>query len=418
MKKTILLLCFGCLLVSSTHAQGFLKRLGRSKTPKPTTFNRTLPTWPKRVSGVLKTRAEKATTQAYHMQRMVTTPNLRVPRDILYGPTQKVYFSDKKGRKTVQQLHSQLPYLQGSGNVATENAANYLVATQNRLYTLFAKSIIARQPRVPKIMHQVTEQTAHIGKPENAATWLAQQVPSDTQILIVGEGFYHNPSTVDAFASFLPKLREQMPDREMILLTNYLAKNINWHEQLGASSVNKSGYKPVWQNAYENGIEIIGIEDPRFEEYDVGFDGIDDTGVPAFRSWGTSFVSLDLAAKDMQQHVQAIQQLHPNALIILHVDQWQASYNVPFSLASRLVSSEKKLYATGITSKTALQHHNPFPEEEANRLSSRTTLFEQMYMEASLPEEGVVSREVAKEVGSDAWIKIPFDESKTDNGQY
>ena len=418
MKKTILLLCFGCLLVSSTHAQGFLKRLGGSKTPKPTSFSRKLPTRPKRAGEVLKGRAERSIAEAYRLQKLATTPEVRVPKDIWSGPTDKVVLDNRQTLHMLQQLHSQLPYLQGSGNVATENAANYLVATQNRLYTLFAKSIMERKPRVPEIMQQVKEQTAHIEKPGNPTSWLAQQIPAHTRVLLVGEGFYHNPATVDALASFLPQLRQQMPNREIILLTNSL--DVTWSPQLDKSSVAKyrPGYEPVWQNAYENGIEVIGIEDLRFERDDVDFDGIDDTGIPAFRSWGTSFVALDLAAKELKQQLEVMQSLHPDALIVLHVDQWQASYNVPFSLASKLEKQEPNLYVTGIISKTALQHYSPFPEEKAERLSLRTTLFEQMYVDATLPEEGVVSRGVAKEVGSDAWIKIPFDESKTDSGQY
>jgi len=392
-----------------------------SKTSKTLgSINRKLPQQTRVVSKVLTNRAATTNTQALKMQTLITTPSIRVPGDITRGPVNTVNLSTPQDLKLVQQTHPDAPYLQGTGKLVEANITNYLAAEHNRRYSSFAQSIMDRTPRVPQIMQQLKEQTGELVPPENAVSWLAQQIPADTHTLLIGQGFYHNPSTVDAIASFLPELRKKMPNREIILLTDFLEKDVIWTDQLDVTDIAdyRCGYEPVWKNAQNNGIKVIGMKDLTFQGYDISFIGTDDTGAPAFRFLKNSFEVLDLAGKEMQQQLKIIQEQHPDALVILHVNQWQASYNLPFSLANKIARTEAQLYVTQITSKTTLQLYHPFPGEEEERLSFRTTLFEQMYAEAQLPDEGVVTRDLAKDVGSDAWIKISFNENKIDAGEY
>lgn len=419
MKKLIILICCCCVLCLPADAQGLLKRLtGVGRKTTSSSFNRKLPQQTRRVAPVLNRRAEAARAEAVQMQQAITTPHTRVPKDIVHGPVNEVFLGSVDDMRLLQQTHPQHPYLQGTGALVEQNITNYLSAAHNRLYTQFAKSIQEREPRVPEIMQQVQQQTAALPKPENPAAWLAQQVPADTHVLVVGEGFYHNPSTVDAATAFLPELRKQMPNRPIIMLSDFLEEKVVWTPELDRTAAEHPGYEPLWQSAHAQNIQVIGIQNPLLQGFTASFYGMDDTGLPASRDWEGSFEAMEFAGQDIQQKLAEVQSQNPDALIVLHIDQWQGSYNLPFSLVNKLAAQEPKLYVTAITSQTTLQLYHPFPGEEAERLSTRTTLFEQMYQQASLPDEGVVSRNLAKDVGTDAWIKIPFDPAKTDTGQY
>ena len=426
MKKLMLIVCCCSLLPVCAHAGGplrpmaLLRKVNRSVTRHFTSVSPKLPR-PKAAAGVLERRAITAERNAFQAQQQLTQQGLHTPKDILRGPTQHVYF-DKKGFKSLQQTYPSLPYVQGRGKVVEQNVENMVSARNNRLYTRLANSVLDRYPRIQEIMEQVHVQTGPIGKPENPTQWLAKQIPNDTHVLLVGEGFYNNPGTVDAIADFLPHLRQEMPEREIIILTTDLDKGIRWTPQLdtaGLESYNKKR-EIIWKNAYDNDMQVIGSHNSKLENYDASLAGLNDEGVPAFRFWATSFEALDIQAKEIMQDLADVQAKHPNALIVLHVEQAQSSYTLPFSLANKLKATEQNLFVADITSKTSVRHDGFFFEdaEKNGGVSPRTLPFEQMYPEASLPDAGVVSRELAEDVGSDAWIKIPYDKAKQDTGRH
>ena len=435
MKKIILILCCCSLFPLQTHAQiwGLLKSAGKAGAKKgatttvaktgTTTFNRNLPNQTRRVATVLERRAADSYRRAAEAQARVESTKAKFPYSFRPKAVQSVSLGEHHGvsaLKVAQQTHPQ-PYLQGSAARIERNMANYIQAQNNRLFTQFANSIADKQARLPEILHKVQAETQQIGMPENPTRWLAEQIPANTNILVLGEGFYHNPSVIDATSAFLTELRRKMPERKIILLTHSLESDVAWTPQLNPAVVEdyRVGREPFYKNAYENNMEVIGLKDARFSHYDIALQAISPKGYEQSYFWVNSYEALQQQGTLLLEKVASIRAQYPDALIIVHVNQDQSSYNLPFSLANRLETNNEKLFVTGITSKTYIQRKaNPFPGEETQPLTTRTTLFEQMYEQAHLPDEGVVSKGLAKDVGADAWIKVPFNPAKTDTGIY
>ena len=373
------------------------------------------------VAPVLDARATTSVAVAAQTRKQLAQAGANVPR---YVPAERTFLDDKDLLR-MQQLHPQ-SYLQGKPKqVIFKNNENYLTAEHNRRYIGYAHSIQQRLPRVAQIMEQLQTTVRVPQAGENPARWLAGQVPADTRVLAIGQGFYFNPAVVDATEEFLVALRQQMPQRDIIVLTSFLEDGTEWSPQLESSITTdnylyRKGYEPLWQSAHAQQIQVIGMEKSDiFRKFTGSLEGTDSNGVPSDAFWEYTLEAAAMRAQLFEKNVKKYQQLYPDALIVLYVEQAQASFNFPFSAVNKL--PEEGLYAVGIVSKTTPKlraNGFMFPGEEEQKLSTRTTLFEQMYAQAQLPQAGAVARGLAKDVGSDSWIKIEYNPEKQDHGEY
>lgn len=414
MKKLCLFLLFFTVLpLQAQTPVKWLKNIGKGLVgPAPSA---------KSVTPVLSSRANTTARAASQVRENLVKQGLQVPGITL--PTDRTFLPEDELAQ-IQKTHPQ-PYLnKGKEAVVLKNNEDFITAEHNRKYILYANTILARNPHVPEILNRVKATAVSPTATETSAEWLAKQIPASTDVLCVGMGFYHNPSTIDGFSDFLTALRQQMPEREIILLSSYLEDGVVWTTKLDASITEsryyRKGYEPLWQNAYYHDISIIGMKrSDIFRQFTGNMQGNDGSGIPFNRPWEFSLEASAMEGKMFQEKLQAVREKHPDALIILHTGLEQGSLNFPFSVAKRLEGVEKNLYVASITSKTVLQNqYIAFPGEEHLQLTTRSTLFEQMYPQAHLPNEGAVSRTLAKDVGADAWIKIEFNPAKQDNGQY
>lgn len=425
MKKLMLILCYCCLLPLQASAQGpkgVLARLGKyfaTQTKKPTVGAVVKPS---AVAETLHMRAFDSAVRATLKNLDVRAQGARIPYEINRAPiTRADLVEGRQGPNDLELAQAIFPqqYLQGKGEIVEANIANYVQAANNRLLKMVGTSILNRKPRVPEILERVNSLVTPFGKPKDPAYWLAQQVPLHTRVLVVGEGFYNNPSTVDATSAFLADLRLRMPDRKIVLLSYRLDKGVEWTPELNPLTLNHHtpGRDPFYKKAYDMGIKVIGMYDQKFNHDGIILQSRDSHGYPHHIFWSNSYQAAQLEGNAMLEQLQMVKRQNPDALIIMHVDQEQASLNLPFSMANKLERGERDLYVVSITSKTRIPSSDPFPGEE-DMITTRTTQFEQMYQEAHLPDEGAVTRDLAEDVGHDAWIKIPYDEAKRDTGLY
>lgn len=429
MKILFLILCSSAFLSLQAHAQA--TNVVKAGTTTSAKIAKTLERAITGQSGhalssrsaaiVLEKRAPQSTAQALRSSIKLNQAGVHMPGSPNPIIVEKINIGGEAVITETALNHPEAGDIFSSRRVGEENTANYLQAANNRLYTRLAQSILERKPRVPAIMQQVKNAAIPFPVSNHPMAWLAQQVPSDTRILFIGEGFYHNPSVVDGTSDFLKELRKQLPNKEIVLLSGKLKQRVMWSPTLNTEAIKnyRKGYTPLWQTAHQNGIQVIGIEHGNIAAQNLLYmEGSDQTGAYSQLLSQYSYESIDAAAKHMQKDLEEYQYLYPDALIVVHVPQMYASYNIPFSLVSKVQRTGAKVYTTSITSKTMLQSYNPFPGEEAEPLSTRTTMFEQMYPDAHLPDAGAVSRNVAKDVGHDSWVKVTFNSKKTDNGIY
>ena len=424
MKKILLLLLYLAFLSLQTQAQSVVVNgLKKVFLPSP----KTVPAKP--VAKTLETRALNSVTKARTANQHMAISGVRMPN--LHMMIEKSYLDEIKDLPHLEEIRSQSFLTEGNLSSVLQNNENYITAENNRRFVLYANSILEKNSRLPQILSQLKSTVTSPLSEQAPVQWLAQQVPSSTRVLCVGQGFYHNPSVIDSFSDFLTELRKQMPEREIIMLSSYLPAgfvwrngihiNPEWRRDLNTKGGRyRVGYEPLWKNAAANDIVVFGIEPTNSSNRFIGYlQGNDGTIIPASTYWQNTLEFSSLVKKGIQRSFELSRELHPDALIILHVNQEQGSLNFPFSIANSLAKTEKDLYVIGFTSKTAPQNYmTAFPGEKKLPLSTRTTLFEQSYAEASLPEIGAISRELANDIGTDAWIKVEYNEAKQDNGQY
>ncbi len=425
MKKILLLLLYLAFLSLQTQAQPVVvKGLKKVFLPSPKAVKA------KPVEKTLAERAQISVINAQAANQNMALYGVRMPNPHMMVERT---FLDNEDLQLLETIHSQSFLTEGSNSTVLRNNENYITAENNRRFVLYANSILEKNRRLPQILTQLKSNTLSPSSEQTPAQWLAQQVPSSTNVLCVGQGFYHNPSVIDSFSDFLTELRKQMPEREIIMLSSYLPAGSVWREGLNpqitlrqdfnphhTKGTYRSGYEPLWNNAVANDIIVVGMESTNPPGHFIGhLQGNDGTIIPTTTFWQYTLEASSLEEKGIQKTLDVYRKLHSNALIILHVNQEQGSLNFPFSIANSLAKTEKDLYVIGFTSKTAPQVDRlSFPGERQLPLSTRTTLFEQTYAEAALPEVGAVSRELANDIGTDAWIKVEYNEAKQDNGQY
>lgn len=357
-------------------------------------------------------------TKAY--EEDLAKKGLKMPQ---YYPIQEVKIDSWKA---LGQVMKNYPLKLGSRQ-------KFLKEKENKNYRAFAASIMDREPRIAQIMNEVQTSAAAPSASEEPSTWLAKQVPTDTNVLCIGEGFYWNPAVPEAMPNFLDALRKQMPDREIIMITSHLDKGIAL--PLKPNKVIQGTFDayhaPVWQAAQKNNISVIGAKEqtttdgpelfgfskpsPSSAELFAGTEG-----VPFWRSWSGGLEANTLRRDRILKQLKTYRKKSPGALFVLYLSKEQASFTFPFSVVNKLEQQEKHLYVINITSATKVfkNEDEAFPEEDFLGTSTRTTLFESIYPQAQLSNVGAVSRNVAKDIGHDAWMKVAYDPANRDYGAY
>ncbi|MBO4675418.1 MAG: hypothetical protein J5601_04965 [Elusimicrobiaceae bacterium] len=184
------------------------------------------------------------------------------------------------------------------------------------------------------------------------AQWLAEQVPADTQYLLLGE--IHMQGLQPYLADFIKHIRVRNPQREIILLTEFLPARSTWTEESG-QTINFDDEKDRWTAymvmsndlvftaAQEERMKLVGLERNEVCSYDEinGKNLVE--GVP--QSFWETVEGMRLRNERWLEVIEEYRQAHPDALFIIYAGSGHCEYYQPYSLGAAL-AGERTFVAT------------------------------------------------------------------------
>ena len=274
---------------------------------------------------------------------------------------------------------------------SSKNLTNYFIANHNRYLIRLAPQLNALQESLRANIPNFQEFQVKITHPlEKDMHWLAGRVPPKTCDLLIGE--YHNNLYIPGkISQLLRELRLQQPDRQIILLSEFL-----YEDSVEKGMTRRSAHTPIWEAAKESGISVLGLE-PAFERHlayriTYGTDAtIKNHNVEYLKKFGCPSAAKEGVRLRNASWLASIQKLHqqyPGALLVIHAGDGHIRSWYPFSL------------------RTALQEQKPFtvsfvPEDEVT-LFDRTT--QGQFKSRVLSFKG---KELRGLFGTDVEIRVP-----------
>ena len=330
---------------------------------------------PGEVSRTLKIRAETSYKKALEVQKQY--PEMFEALDD--GPLKGIF----PNLRHAELIYPDKPFLVGS----PKNLTNYFIANHNRYLIRLVPQLNALQESLRANIPNFQKAQVTITHPiEKDMHWLAGRVPPNASCLLLGE--YHNNSYLPGkISQLLRELRLQQPDRQIILLTEFL-----YEDTAERDMTRRSAYAPIWEAANESGISILGLE-PDFERhfvYHITYGGdnhnikyLNNFGYPSAAKEGVRLRNASWLAS-----IQKIRQQYPEALLIIYAGDGHIRSWYPFSL------------------RTALQEQKPFtvsfvPEDEIT-LFDKTT--DGQFKTRVLSFKG---KELRGLFGTDVEIRVP-----------
>lgn len=313
-------------------------------------------------------------------------------------PVRRVHKTKKMPSQTI---YRNKPFL-----TTSPQTAKYMAAQSNRLFMQESLRIREWIEQLKQHIPQMEEAARNTPHPEEPIVWLAQQLPTETTMLFVGEmhGFADIREGVE---TLLTTLRQRDRNREIILFTEFLPKGSRWSGEVIGHPLALPDYIPVWEKAAHNHIEVIGLE-PEIVLNDVcEVEGIDPRGlVKNFSQW-THLEGMRLRNESWMETLQAQRQMHPDALFIVYTGSAHSAYYFPFSLSTALLGKEKPFVATlypdqllredgRATSEASFIRH-----KEPLESLTKHILFQQPFLQFKDPA-------LARLAGFDVRIKVPI----------
>lgn len=231
-----------------------------------------------------------------------------------------------------------------------EDAIDYYLLRMNRQYLKevdFMKNTVL--PQLDERWTSLREQVLRFKQPDDPIDFVVQQIPPQVDTFVIS--FFH--TDVKNFTSSLnylwQRLRAKQPDREMIILTEFLPRGYEWivmHPFLAANG-HYDSQRPVpedlqrmfgstWDEAYRQRIGIIGLENPATMEYDINLRTRTPNGKEERTTFWASLEGIEIRNNAWKRIREEILKKHPGALIIYCVGDSHASYNLRSSLTQGL----------------------------------------------------------------------------------
>lgn len=376
-KRSILILLFFCLVTGPLQAQHFSWGKRRPAAARS-----------RRVSRVLTKRKNNTFQQA--QQAQAHSPDIRQKIDDV--PYRALIPRVKKPQQVYPEMADFLS--------TRRQWKDYILANQNR-------RLVNELPREEQRFSQLTAQLFDLYQMQHEFSQpqqqymklLARQIPPDTQYLLLGE--YHEEFIGEYVARLLPQLRNNNPNREIILLTEFLSDKA--HQPL---TWLLSPHLSVFSTAQAEQIPLIGLEAP-FVTRNKQVTFLAGKDQPAQRLWA-SLEGMAIRNNYWLEIIRKQRQEHPDALFIIYAGAAHLAYNKPDSLGAAL-SGEKTFTAL-------LLPENIF--DLSNNLLRYTSPYDYLCLRNDLPLRPFIRFEQtqARQVGFDA--RLVLNTKKDDLPQY
>lgn len=341
MKKILNVLLVLCLATGGGLAQvGPIKTVAR--TAKHVTRTQ-LRQNPKQVSSILRRRAWKSTRQASQLERNLSA-KVNKKYHFLQRETIVPVYTQKMDVSYLKQLYPEM-----EGIITTDaQFSHYFTARNNREVLKITPQIYEQYQQIKRAVPILKSAFVPLSHPiSEDMSWLSRQIPQDTEYLFLGEK--HIPFIQKQIVSFIPQLRKQFPDREIIMFTEFLPAYLKYSNATIAILQETYSflklYAPIWENALKNDIYTIGLEFPDTHE----MPGQAFTARPHL-SWlptpmfGPNLESIRLRNQKFLSILQEYRQIHPNALFVVHAGFGHVGYHKPYSISRALQEQQAKTF--------------------------------------------------------------------------
>ncbi len=295
------------------------------------------------------------------------------------------------------------------GNEETRNLAvgHYISAANNRRYIQIARHLQSLYPCLKETVPVMEKIAASQVQPTDKELWLAKLIPSSTEWLFIGE-VHREENIRQSVRRFLTLLRQERPDQEIILMTEFLVDDIVWTPQLDQAAIPYyiKEYAPIWETAAANNIKVMGLEKMEMISAHVG------------RLWGPkngpdrdfvlfpgSMEGVVIRNQTWVETLKKCREQHPNALIIVYAGVGHVRYNLPYSLSKLM--NEKNMFVVSF-----------YPDKDIEKTSAaeswysqdwRVDPLEEMYRDAFFPQPALYWKDpaLAELAGYNARLKVP-----------
>lgn len=166
-------------------------------------------------------------------------------------------------------------------------------------------------------------------------SWLARQLSPQTNYFLLGE--MHFPEIAAQAAEFVHQLRLALPEREIILFTEFVSEE-------GQTKLAK--YQPVVDEAKRRHIRVVGLE-PRFvldsaNNYFFYRSGNLHNNLPETQgeSMWASLEGVRIRNKRWLRTIRRYREQYPQALFMIYAGAGHVEYTVPYSLGAALAGPE------------------------------------------------------------------------------
>ncbi|MBQ8032544.1 MAG: hypothetical protein IJ266_01100 [Elusimicrobiaceae bacterium] len=214
--------------------------------------------------------------------------------------------------------------------------AHYMTARNNRLF-------LNERRRVEKLWAQIDEQLPRFQQaaketpqPQQPINWLAKQISPQINYLFVGEvhGYKEIRHSVQ---ELLTALRAEQPNREIFLFTEFLPEELHYQSHQDANNVPiyLHQHLPIWEQAIEENISVIGLEPDFIVEDDCDVFFLNRKGQYRKESTWATLEGVRIRNERWNSLLKQYRKQHPDALFIVYTGSGHSLYNYPFTLSTQ-----------------------------------------------------------------------------------
>ncbi len=249
-------------------------------------------------------------------------------------------------RKVLAPLHESVPYL-----TRKKDLSHYLSTQENKHYVEEVERLHKTLwPQLDDALPRMERLASSLKQPKDPLRFVTHRITPSINYLLVGDihGF---PETKQALSSLLTRLRKKYPNKEIVMLTEFLPQGFVWQGQVplnydrNASYVpgfEKNGYISLWDEALKQNIPTVGMEsvttcassrENYFNLADINAIG---QRLPIF----ASAIGVKYRNEQFMEIIRFLRDKNPDALFVIYAGSGHLTYNAPFSLAEELKKEE------------------------------------------------------------------------------
>ena len=233
--------------------------------------------------------------------------------------------------ETASAMYPNIPHI-----TTPEQIANIFLANNNNLAPVEQQRMAGWLSLLAQKVPALKEETTNLVQPQNLSSWLAQQIPSETKTLFIGE--LHRKENIKQFIrQLLPQLRASHPDTPIFLFTEFLPSRFEWMPFHNPAT---HPYGTVFQTSLQENITVIGLEPQYVQDNFLFLEYKNRAGQKQKVSIWTSLEGMRLRNEHYTSILQEYRRTYPDALFIVYTGAAHVQYNSPFSLSKDLSPQE------------------------------------------------------------------------------